>query len=184
MTRAWTSICPIHPKGNADFPATVPWELDLVDFIKAQDQGRRAISYEDLLSGKGVERIYRFLRQTRQIPLTEFTLQIDGAREKAQLISQFAAQDETCRETFHLFIQLYAKCARNFALEALALGGVYLAGGILVKNAHHLSPDLFRRHFEENDRHKELLQKIPIKVLVNYDVSLYGAVFAASLHEP
>ena len=123
-------------------------------------------------------------RSPDRIHPSKFTLQIDEAREKAQLISQFASQDKTCRKAFHLFFQLYAKCARKFALEALALGGVYLAGGILVKDAHHLCPELFRRHFEENDRHEERLQSIPIKVVINCAVSLYGAAFAASPQEP
>ena len=174
-----------HPSegGHVDFPATLPWERELVDFIKNQDQDRKAISYEDLLSGKGLERIYQFLRHSRPAPATLLSRRIDRAKEKAPLISRYISQDDTCGETFRLFLQLYAKCARNFALDTFSLGGIYLAGGILTKNISHLKADLFRQDFEENDRHREILQKIPIRVVTNYDVSLYGAALAASLPE-
>ena len=45
----------------------------------------------------------------------------------------------------------------------------------------HIDRKVFRQHFEENDRHPEILQAIPIRVINNYDVSLLGAAFAASL---
>jgi glucokinase len=172
-----------HPSegGHTEFPATSPWERDLVDFVKDLEKGRRAISYEDLLSGRGLESIYKFLRQKGSLPKTRFTGQIDEAEEKASLISQYVDRDETCRETFRLFLELYAKCARNFALDTLALGGIYLAGGILAKNLPHIDQEVFRQHFEENDRHPEILRAIPIQVISNYDVSLWGAAFAASL---
>ena len=169
--------------GHSDFPATLPWERGLIDFIQDLEKGRRAISYEDLLSGRGLERIYRFLRRKRSLPKTHFTRQIDETEEKAPLISQYVDRDKTCREAFRLFLELYAKCARNFALDTLALGGVYLAGGILAKNLSYIDKEVFRQHFEENDRHPEILQVIPIQVVTNYDVSLLGAAFAASLEE-
>ena len=172
-----------HPSegGHADFPSTAPWERELVDFIKTREPGKQTVSYEDLLSGRGLERLYQFLRQRQPTPPSPISRQIDRAEEKALLISQHIPQDETCRETFHLLLQLMAKCARNFALDTLALGGIFLAGGILAKNIPHLRTDLFRQSFEENDRHREILQQIPIKVVTNYDVSLYGAAFAATL---
>ena len=61
------------------------------------------------------------------------------------------------------------------------VGGIYLAGGILAKNLSHIQTEVFRQHFEENDRHRDILQAIPIWVITNYDVSLFGAAFAASL---
>jgi glucokinase len=169
--------------GHSDFPATLPWERELVDFIKGQDRERRAISYEDLLSGQGLGRIYQFLRHSRPAPDTPLSRRIARAKDKAPLISQHLDQDDTCREAFRLFLQLYAKCARNFALDTLALGGVYLAGGILARNILHIQAEPFRDHFEENDRHREILRRIPIQVVANYDVSLYGAALAASLPE-
>lgn len=107
----------------------------------------------------------------------------DEAEEKAFLISQYVDHDETCRETLRLFLEPYAKCPRNFALDTLALGGIYLAGGILAKNLPHIDSEAFRQHFEENDRHPEILRTIPIRVISNYDVTLLGATFAATLPE-
>jgi glucokinase len=60
-------------------------------------------------------------------------------------------------------------------------GRIYLAGGIPAKNLSQIQTEVFRQHFEENDRHREMLQAIPIWVITNYDVSPFGAAFAASL---
>jgi glucokinase len=53
----------------------------------------------------------------------------------------------------------------------------------LARNILHIQAEPFRDHFEENDRHREILRRIPIQVVANYDVSLYGAALAASLPE-
>jgi len=33
----------------------------------------------------------------------------------------------------------------------------------------HIDRKVFRQHFEENDRHPEILQAIPIRVINNYE---------------
>jgi glucokinase len=138
------------------------------------EKGRRTLSYEDLLSGRGHDRIYRFLREKASLPETRFTRQIDEAREKAPLISQYVGQDETCREAFRCF-SIYTPSVPGIS------PWIPFPGGNLPGGRHPGQEPLPYRHFEENDRHPEILQAIPIRVINNYDVSLLGAAFAASL---
>jgi len=44
-----------------------------------------------------------------------------------------------------------------------------------------VNPELkeFITEFKNSDKHSEILKKVPISVVVNYDVSLYGACLAA-----
>jgi glucokinase len=80
------------------------------------------------------------------------------------------------------FIKFYARCARNFALDGLATGGVVIGGGIAAKNPHLFGKE-FLSEFVNNTAHKTLLEKIPIKVIMNYDASLLGAAFASKLYK-
>ena len=83
--------------------------------------------------------------------------------------------DQHCWNTFQLYTTIYARCAKNFALDALALGGVYLAGGIAAKNLQLFEEPSFMQEFTDCGKQKEILKQIPIYVITDYNVSLYGA---------
>jgi glucokinase len=165
--------------GHNDFPAENEFELKLADFVKKLRGISQPLTYEELLSGRGIESIYLFLKENQQFKKSTFTDEIDVASEKTPLISKYKEIDETCKETFKIFIKIYARCAKNLALDALALGGLYLAGGIASKNPEIFTSEEFLIEFENAYQRKDVLEKIPIYVVVNYDVSLYGACFAA-----
>jgi glucokinase len=56
---------------------------------------------------------------------------------------------------------------------------LYIAGGIAAKNKEIFSSNDFIHEFENAYRRADFLKTIPIYVILNYDVSLYGACFAA-----
>ena len=64
----------------------------------------------------------------------------------------------------------------------MATGGVYIAGGIASKNKEIFSSKEFIGEFENAYRRSDVLVNTPIFVIENYDVSLYGACFAAMCH--
>lgn len=165
--------------GNSDFPAQNDFEIQIINFIKKIRGIDQNITYEELISGRGLENIYSFLRQTQKYESTDFTDEIERATDKAVLISKYKDQDETCNETFKLFTKFYARCAKNFALDILPYDGLYIAGGIAAKNHEIFETDEFIREFKNAYRREEIIKNIPIYVVVNYNVSIYGACFAA-----
>lgn len=155
--------------GHADFPFR-PEEEALRQFLIMEEAPTGPIVYETLLSGKGLERIYRFVQKT-QFP--------GEAARSAKEISRDRHTSLCCREAFALFIRFYARCAKNFALDTLSLSGVYLAGGIAAANSDLFGADFteeFTRH--QSERFAALLQEIPVTLINNYDISLKGAAFA------
>jgi glucokinase len=56
---------------------------------------------------------------------------------------------------------------------------LYIAGGIAAKNKEIFLSKEFTIEFENTHRRTEFLKTVPISVIVNYDVSLYGACYAA-----
>jgi glucokinase len=138
------------------------------------------VSYERVVSGPGIENIYRFLAAA------------DGARENAAVaaaleakgpaaISRFALEgsDSLCAAAIDMFIAAYGAQAGNLALHVLATGGVYLVGGIARAMATRLRDGIFITAFRDKGRMGELLRRIPVNVVVNEHVGLIGAAVAA-----
>ena len=74
-----------------------------------------------------------------------------------------------------LFARLYGREAGNLALKHLALGGVYLAGGIAPKNLDLLRGPDFLASFLDKGRMAPLLRRMPVKVILNPHTPLFGA---------
>ena len=165
--------------GHTDFPVQNDFEMGLVNFIKEFRGISQPITYEEILSGRGLESIYYYLRRSKKYEETKYTCEIDEASDKAPLISKYKDTDEACKQTFVLFTKYYARCAKNFVLDTLARGGIYIAGGIASKNKEIFSSDVFISEFKNAYRKNVILEKVPIKIIVNYDVSLFGACYAA-----
>ena len=165
--------------GHGDFPARDNFELELIDFIKKFRNISQPITYEELLSGRGIESIYMFLKQSGKFIESRHSNEIENSNDRAAKISNYRKDDELCAETFKLFTKFYGRCAKNFVLDSLSVGGLYVAGGIAAKNKDIFTTNEFLSEFEDAYRRSEVLRETPIYVINNYDVSLYGACFAA-----
>ena len=164
--------------GHSDFPVQNQQELQLVEFIK-KNKKTGQVSYEDVLSGRGLGSIYLFLRKNGKINPTKYTKEIGESKNQAELISKYRKTDKTCMEAFKLFKTFYARFARNFALDVLPYGGVYIAGGIAPKNTDIFDSE-FVKIFEQNCKFAHILKKIPIYLVLNSNVGLLGAGFAGA----
>ena len=164
--------------GHEDFPVQNDLEKQLLNFIKETREISQPITYEEILSGRGIENIYLYLKKNWEKESSIYTKEIDKSQDKANLISKYKENDELCRETFRLFTLFYARCAKNFVLDVMATGGLYITGGIAIKNIDIFKSKVFLDEFENAYRRSELLKKIPIYIVNNYDVSLYGACLA------
>jgi len=174
------SYVPMRSEGGlSDFPAQTPEEIELVNFVRKSKGIKASLSNEEVLSGRGLEIIYRLLRKKRTFKETKYTKEIAQAKDKPILISKYRKLDNACKQTYHIFKKNYAKFARNCALDALPYGGVYIAGGIASRNI-----DIFDREFvkifEQHHRLSHVLRKIPIFLIKDYNVGMLGAGFIAA----
>ncbi len=166
--------------GHTDFPAQNKQELELVNFIKKHRKIKESMSYEQLLSGRGISNIYLFLRKTKKFKETCYTKKIDETNSPPELISKYRRVDATCKATFEIFKLVYARFARNFALDSLSWGGAYIAGGIAPKN-RDIFDNKFVKTFLQSYKLSDVLKKVPIYLVLNYNVGLLGAGFAGVL---
>ena len=79
-----------------------------------------------------------------------------------------------------LFVEAYGAEAGNLALKLLPYGGLYVAGGIAAKNLSLIKAGGFLRAFTHKGRVSPLLEKVPVKVVLNPQVGLIGSALCAA----
>jgi len=68
---------------------------------------------------------------------------------------------------------------KNFVLESLAQDGLFIAGGIAAKNKDIFESKDFFDEFENVYQYSNFLKKVSIFVILDEDIGLKGACFAA-----
>jgi len=167
--------------GHIDLPININDKMD----VKLQSyliQKKLYKDAEDVVSGRGIINIYKFLLTQKVKHNNKIKLEISKAHdeEKPALITKYALEDKDvlCIRTLELFIKYYAKITKNLALTTLC-SELILAGGIAPKIVSALQ-DLFVDEFVQHDLEnmRKILERIPIIVITNQDISLYGALNA------
>ena len=161
--------------GHTDFAPADQLQDDLLISLRSRWGGH--VSYERILSGSGLQDIYRWViasGQEQEQSAIQLAMQSNNA---AAVISDaaLAQQDPACEQALQLFIRIYAQEAGNMALKSLATGGIYLAGGIAPKILPALQTEWFLQSWLNKGRFNSLLENIPVKVVVHPQVSLIGA---------
>jgi glucokinase len=78
-----------------------------------------------------------------------------------------------------LWTDIYGAEAGNLALKVLALGGVYVAGGIAMKILPKMKDGAFFKAFKDKWHFSEMLSHIPVSVVLNESAPLIGAAHEA-----
>jgi glucokinase len=163
-----------------DYGARTALEDRLVAFLRARF-GRA--TRERILSGSGLALLYEFLEKDGFArPGRAATAALRGGEDAAAVISRFglARRDRLCRAALDLFVSIYGSEAGNTALEYRATGGVYIAGGIAPKILPALRRPEFMRAFHDKAPMKALLGPVPVRVVLDPSLGLYGAAAAGA----
>lgn len=177
----WTGkdyqICPSEG-GHADFAPNNDLEIDLLRYLRTS---YLHVSYERVLSGPGLHLIYQFLRDTQKNEPTWFAEKLPTG-DPGSLIAEagLEGKPDICKNALQLFVSIYGAEAGNMALNTLAMGGVYLGGGIAPKILPALQNGTFMKSFLAKGRYKRLLGKIPVRVMLNPHTALLGAASVAA----
>lgn len=165
-----------HPSegGIADFPIRTEDELQLSKIIT---KNKRAMEQEEIVSGKGIEYIYELLRKHKKIKESKHTAEIDKSKEKIFLIEKYKNEDATSKEALRMFSIYFARIIKNYALETLPHGGIYLAGGIIIRNPEIIGKDFFKE-LGKLTKNQQIIKNIDIHVMKQKELSLLGAAFA------
>lgn len=165
--------------GHTDFAPVDPTQIELLTFLM---QAHDHVSCERLCSGRGLQNIYRFLKDHR------------GMNEPAWLSAKFANEkhpsntivdaandtvrpSEICRQTVSLFVSILGSTAGNLALRTMPRGGVYIGGGILPHIDPRFISGCIMAAFSSKGRMKPILETIPVNIILNPRIQLHGAAY-------
>jgi glucokinase len=173
---SWHSIA--SEGGHADFAPRGKVQVDLLEFLTREFDH---VSFERVLSGPGLHNIYRFLAAASPGKEPEWLTGRMRTEDASAVISEAAlgGKDPTCTRALEMFVEIYGAEAANLALKFLAMGGVYLGGGIAPKILPMLEQDRFMRAFLNKGRLKSTLERIPVRVSLNPAAALVGAAHIA-----
>ncbi len=155
--------------GHANLPIRTERELRLCQFVSTA-HGFPAV--EDVLSGRGLERVYAFLGH-----------EADDPRERAAHdIMEACADGSDARadDAAQLFTRILGTVCGNLSLIQLPFGGVYLVGGVARAFAPHLARFGFGEAFRDKGRFAGFMGNFAVHVIEDDYAALTGS--AAHLH--
>jgi len=151
--------------GHTDFAPIDELEIKILQYLKTI---KKRVSYEQLLSGYGLEQIYQALCHIHNQP--DKSLSAIKITEKA--INKTC---ELCIETLNQFCKILGSFAGDLALLMNAQGGVYIAGGIVPRFIDFFKDSAFRNRFETKGRLSKIPKQAPTYVITEEQPGLLGA---------
>jgi glucokinase len=137
--------------------------------------GEGLISGEDLLSGRGLTRLYRAVAGIRSSVVLD---------DSPAAITQRAlvGEDRLAIETMELFFRMLARFAGDMALVFGATGGIFIGGGIAprFKEWSLLTSGAFAATARDRGRASGYLADIPVHLIAAPDAALQGLAAVAA----
>src|SRR5262249_10069428 len=158
--------------GHADFAPHTDQQIELLRFMR---QRTPQVSWELILSGRGFKTLHEFLAPG----ITHASFEDGGDPAPEITRNGLKRTCATCAEVLDLWCAIYGSEAGNLALKVLALGGVYVAGGIGIKIIDKIKDGTFFHAFKDKWRFEGLLSNIPVSVVLNEQAPLIGAAHEA-----
>jgi glucokinase len=149
--------------GHLGFSPQTPEQGELWRWLLAQG-GR--VTAEDVISGPGLARIYAFM---------------GGEPRRPEEVGNAAlnTDDPLARQAVELWLSAFGAFAGDLAQQWLALGGVYLAGGIAAKLMPHFGNTIFLEAFNAKREHRHLVETMPVHLVTEERLGLLGALALA-----
>ena len=142
--------------GHASFPFLPGRETEYQEFL-LKESGNEYLTGNDVVSGRGLSTLHRFLT--------------GESLEPGAVASTFTQDSETLR----MAARFYGRVCRNYALETLALGGLYIAGGVAAKTPEIIRHSAFEDEFRSSPKLEDVLRDIPVFLIRDEQSGLWGA---------
>lgn len=160
----WGTMVPASESGHVSLPMHSPADLQLGRYAAS---GRRHVAVEDVLSGRGLERIYGWLGTTEGDPRTA------AAREI--LDRCINGHEPRAIAAARIFSRMLGTVAGDLALGHLPFGGIYLVGGVARAFAPLLADFGFVEAFHDKGRFADFMSGFALNVIEDDYAALTGA---------
>ena len=166
---------------HSPIPALDPYHNELIEEVRI-NLGKTRPTWEDFVSGRGLEMIYRCLVKLdgRDPGLHDQTNTLDAAAIAELAVS---GTDELCHAALGTYYRCAGALAQVLALTFRPFNGIYLAGNSTRNNISYIPDSAFVSALHDNDIHRTMLETFPV-YMVQTDLNLDGAGYLAerSMH--
>ena len=166
--RAGVDVPIVGEGGHIGFAPESQVQIDVLAVLRERFD---RVSVERLLSGSGVENIYRALNRIHDEPRKPLS-----ARE---VFAAAMEGEQRAVDTAMLFFEILGQVAGDLAMQLGAADGVYIAGGITKRYPELLQGSAFRAAFENKGHHRPWLESIPTLLITHAEPGLLGAAYVA-----
>jgi len=165
--------------GHVDFAPRDELEAGLLAYLLERHD---RVSYERVLSGPGLGDLARYFAERRGVPFADDVAELlrtapERGEDPNALIGEagVAGFCPACTAALDRFCDLYGAQAGNLALTVMAIGGIYVAGGIAPKILPKLEEGPFLRSLQGKGRYVDFMREIPVHVVLEPRTSMLGA---------
>lgn len=171
--------------GHVGFSPRNDRDLDLLRFLLKRYPGH--VSWERVVSGRfGFKNIVDYMTQGQQsVGFSELAAKVEGRQDvAADVVSAADAGDLAAIHAVEHFVELYGAAAGDLALTCMAVGGVYVAGGVARRMVPWLTTGRFRDGFCAKGRMSAIMRSIPVYLVTNREVAIDGLAKYATFQLP
>ena len=156
---------PPSEAGHANLPIRTEDDLALCHFVETA-HGFPAI--EDVLSGRGLERVYQWHATKAGAPTERLAADIMAACD--------SGDDPLAEASVATFVRILGTVCGNLALVHLPFGGLYMIGGVARAMTPHLQTFGFTEAFRDKGRFAGFMQNFAIYIVEDDYAALTGLV--------
>ena len=160
--------------GHADWAPRTERDISVLRLLVAR-YGRAEV--EHVVSGSGLPNLHRATHANG----CDAGIDPDAKGAPAQ-ISEAALERRcpACVEALEIFVDAYGAETGNAALRSVATAGVFIGGGIAPKILPALTDGRFMRAFRHKGVMTDLVDRMPVKIILNAKAGLLGAAVHAA----
>ena len=129
--------------------------------LKKLEENSSFVSYENILAGPGLNRLDQVLNQRKD-------------RTPSDILSAAQEGDLKAKEVGSELAGFAGQAFGDFALMNMALGGVYLIGGVARAVMPYLKEENFKQNFYNRGNFSEIMKKISVYLILDDYAALKG----------
>ncbi len=132
--------------GHCTFSPETDLEIKLMRYLKKRYDH---VSFERVLSGPGLFNIYQFLIDEGYEKELESVKEELEKSDPPKVITEMGMKSAcpACMRSLDMFVSIFGSESANWALKMLAVGGLYIGGGIAPKILNELQEGAFMKRF-------------------------------------
>lgn len=168
-------LVPPSEAGHVSLPIRTDEDYRLCRWLEREiPEVEQVGTVEEVLSGRGLEHVYRFLSNEAGETTARKASEIMAALEDGS--------DPRAVETARIYVRMLGNVSGNLALTLLPYGGIYFIGGVVRAMTPWLLEFGFAEAFRDKGRFADFLDQFPVSVIEDDYAALTGcASFLAGL---